>query len=199
MTTPRRIGGWLLLAAALVSLVSTLVLLVSGRWENALRFAIITGILLAVGKSEVPLLFAGPFAAFILVATWASVEHWYRHVDHLDLVVHLFTPGSLAAVTYFVLARRGLLPSVRDGGHWSGNPAVVLWVTMAGTLLAVVWEYYEWIMEQVSPAGMIVGYGDTVADLAAGMLGSAVAGALVLGWARRHSAAGARPTEAATV
>lgn len=185
MTMVRPIGRWLFIAATVAALLSTIALLIWGRWENALRFAVITGVMLTALRDSVPAVFAGPFAAFLLIASWASVQHWYRGVDHLDLVIHFFTPGSIAAVAYFLLAGRDLLPDVRDASRWTASWAVVLWTTMVGTTIAVVWEYYEWVVEQLAPQGMIVGYGDTVADLAAGMAGSAVAGVLVRVWANR--------------
>lgn len=46
------------------------------------------------------------------------------------------------------------------------------------------------VVEQVTPQGMHVGYTDTVSDLLAGLLGSLVAGALALWWARDHRAPG---------
>jgi hypothetical protein len=49
---------------------------------------------------------------------------------------------------------------------------------------------YEWVVEQVSPRGMHVGCTDTVVGLFAGLLGSFVAGLLVLWWAGRHEARG---------
>ena len=62
-----------------------------------------------------------------------------------------------------------------------------------GTTAAVVWEYYEWAVEELNPEGMIVGYTDTVIDIFAGMAGSLVAGALVVWWAQRS-----RPADAGT-
>ncbi|HLS46027.1 MAG TPA: hypothetical protein VK045_11385 [Ornithinicoccus sp.] len=55
---------------------------------------------------------------------------------------------------------------------------------MIGTAIAVLWEYYEWIVEQVSPQGMIVGYTDTVGDPLAGLGGAVAAGLVVRWWAR---------------
>jgi uncharacterized iron-regulated membrane protein len=49
-------------------------------------------------------------------------------------------------------------------------------------------EFYEWVIKQVNPAGVSVGYTDSVVDLFAGMLGSLTVGGLVLWWARRRGA-----------
>ncbi len=96
--------------------------------------------------------------------------------------------GSLAAVAYFVLVQARLLPAARGTSLHLRSWAPVVWVVVVGASVAVVWEFYEWVIEQVNPAGMSVGYTDTVVDLFAGMLGSLTAGGLVLWWARRHGA-----------
>jgi hypothetical protein len=49
----------------------------------------------------------------------------------------------------------------------------------------LVWEFYEWVIEQVNPSGVIVRY-HTLLDLFTGTLGSLVEGGIVLLWARRH-------------
>jgi hypothetical protein len=52
----------------------------------------------------------------------------------------------------------------------------VVWVLVVGVTAAVLWEFYEWIIEQIRPAAMRVDYTDTVVDLFAGTLWSLVAG-----------------------
>jgi hypothetical protein len=59
-------------------------------------------------------------------------------------------------------------------------------VTTVGVTAAVIWEFYELVVELLRPAFMVVGYVDTVVDLLAGLLGSLAAGGLVLLWGRRQ-------------
>ena len=174
--------------AVLVAAASAVWLAVAGNWDGVVRFVLIGGFMLTARAADVPPVFAAAFAVFLLLATWASVQHWYRSITHFDVLVHFLTPGSLAAVTYFVLAHQRLLPAAVDRERRWRSWAPVVWVTVAGVTAAVVWEFYELVVEQIAPGTMSVGYVDTVVDLAAGMLGSLVAGALVLAWARRHSA-----------
>lgn len=161
---------------------------VAGSWDAAFRFAVIAVFMLAARAADVPMPFAAAFAVFLLLATWAAVQHWYQQVSQFDVLVHFLTPGSLAAVAYFGLVRARLLPAARSSSLHLRSWAPVVWVIVVGVSAAVVWEFYEWVIEQVNPAGMSVGYTDTVVDLFAGMLGSLTAGGLVLWWARRHDA-----------
>lgn len=134
-----------------------------------------------------PTPFAAAFAMFLLLATWASVQHWYRQIPQFDVLVHFLTPGSVAAVAYFVLVRAGLLPGVRSSTPQLRSWAPVVWVVVVGVTAAMFWEFYEWGFEQVAPSSMSVGYTDTVVDLFAGTLGALTAGGLVLWWGRRDS------------
>ncbi len=182
-------GQVLVLLTVAGAAVSLAAMLLDSNWDGALRFAVVIALLLLARSAGVPSPFLGAFSVLLLFATWAGVAHWYRQVTPLDAVVHFFTPAALAAVAYFMAARGALLPDVRDtpaDGLREWAPAV--WVTVLGTTAAVVWEFYEWLMEQWTPSQIHVGYTDTVVDLFAGMSGSLVAGIIVVRWrARYHS------------
>ncbi|PPK94569.1 hypothetical protein CLV92_10772 [Kineococcus xinjiangensis] len=183
----RRAGRWILDLALLGALASAVVMALAGRWEETVRFVLVTAAIGAARGAEVPAPFGAAFSVFILLAMWASAQHWYRELPQFDALVHFLTPGSVAAVAYFVLVQMRLLPDGREFPEGLRGWAPVAWVTGVGVTVAVVWEFYEWIVEQIAPQGMIVGYTDTVVDLFAGMLGSLVAGALVLRWSRNHA------------
>lgn len=188
--TIRAFGNWLFFLSVGALAASGAVLVVDQRWGAATRLIVMAVILLWAKRARVPMIFLGVCALSVLVATWAAVWRWYPAVPHLDTVVHVLTVGSLAAVGYFLLANARLLPDVRDVDGTYRAWAPVLWVAMVGTTTAVLWEYYEWVLEQVSPQGVIVGYTDTVADLLAGMSGSVAAGFLTLWWVRRRAGRG---------
>lgn len=182
-----RIAGQILFYLALAGAVASYTLMVvDSDWDGGFRFAAVIIILLAARAAQVPSSVLGVFAALLLFATWAAVAHWYRQVTLLDVAVHFFTPGSLAVVAYFVFERLKLLPDIRESAETklrSWAPAV--WVVLLGTTAAVVWEFYEWGIEHWTASSILVGYTDTVVDLLAGMLGSALGGVLVLRW-RTH-------------
>lgn len=191
MPDPKRTARWIFDLAVVAALISSVVMITMGRWEPAIRFGVVALIMLIARFGDVPPSFGGAFAVLLLFATWASVEHWYRQINNFDLLVHFLTPGSLAAVAYFVLARLHLLPPVGKSSGTLSAGAPVVWVTVVGVTAAVLWEFYEWVVEQIAPAGMRVGYTDTIGDLIAGMAGSIVAGLLVTWWgAHRRPGAG---------
>lgn len=186
------IGRWIFDAAVVVAVASAVYQFLSDQGEPGFRFVVLAVIMVLVRWGNVPAPFAAAFAAFMLLATWASVEHWYRDIVWADEVIHFFTPGSLAAAAYFLLAHLRVMPDADESRARLRSWTPVFWVTIVGVFAAVLWEFYEWIVEQVSPQGMVVGYTDTIGDLLAGMVGSLVAGVLALVWARGHDAPGGR-------
>lgn len=185
MTSLEVRSTWVFDAAVAAAVVSAVVMLVMGRWEAAIRFGLMAVVMVGARWGDIPLPFAAGFATFLLIATWASVQHWYRTIPDIDLPIHFFTVGSLGAAAYFLLSGTKLLPDVRDRTESPPSGAVVLWVTVVGVTAAVLWEFYEWTMEQLVPQGILVGYDDTLGDLLAGMLGCAAAGLCVVWWSRR--------------
>ena len=187
MGATARVSSWIFIAAIVVAVLSAVGMGLGERWEAAFRFVVVAAVMLVARKAEVPVRFTAAFAVLVLLAMWGSVQHWYRSPGEVDTLVHFLTPGALAAVSYFLLVDAGLLPDAREPGRQVRGWAPALWVGLVGTTAAVLWEYYEWVVEQISPQGMLVGYTDTVVDLFAGMCGSLVAGLLVLRWARRRA------------
>lgn len=188
-TASRRLAG----AACVVALVSVVASALLVGWEAAFRFGVVATVLLAVRRAQVPPVATAAFGACVLLATWASVLRWYRDVPDFDVLVHVVTPGSTAAAACFVTAAWGLLPPLgrrSAPGSEVRAWAPAAWTVALGTTIAVVWELYEWTVSQWAPATMIVGYDDTVGDLLAGMLGSAVAGLAVTRWHRRRVSGG---------
>lgn len=184
MPDTRTVSQWIFRTALIVALLSAVVLLIRAQWGGAAKFVVVVLLVLGASRTQVPARFAAAFAVFLLLATWGYVLHWYADIWQFDTVVHVLTPGSLAAVSYFVLVQAGLFPDARGQQRAPRSWAVVVWVAVVGVTWAVLWEYYEWVFEQFKPQDMIVGYTDTIGDLLAGMLGSTAAGLFVWQWAR---------------
>lgn len=191
-STDTTIGRWIFDVAVVVAVASAVYQYLNNQGEPGLRFVLLAVIMMVTRWGNVPAPFAAVFAAFMLLATWASVQHWYRDIAWADEVVHFLTPGSLAAATYFLLAHLRVMPDADESRARLRSWTPVFWVTVVGVFAAVLWEFYEWVVERFSPQGMRVGYTDTVGDLLAGLLGSLVAGLLALWWARGHDAPGGR-------
>jgi hypothetical protein len=69
-------GRWIFDVAVLIAVASAVWMAVTGNWDGATRFALITAFMLAARGADVPAPFAAAFAVFLLLSRWASVQHW---------------------------------------------------------------------------------------------------------------------------
>jgi len=119
------------------------------------------------------------YSATLLASAWAAQLEWYRAVPWLDLPVHAACTGLVAAVAYVALVRAGMVAdpgTLRPGRARAG---VLVVSAGLGAVLAILWELGEWAGHTYLDDRIGVGYGDTVTDLAAGLLGAVVTGLLV--------------------
>lgn len=115
-----------------------------------------------------------------LVAAWSSVLGWYTSVFLWDKVVHFALLAALTAVLWVIASDTGVL---RTGDRVGRVQAVVV----SGVLsLAIgsVWEIFEFLGHTYLDPSIVVGYEDTIGDLAADLGGGVLAG-LLLPWAVR--------------
>lgn len=169
------VGRWATHAVAAAGIVS----LLAGLWLDPIVAALFALVLLGLTAQrllQLPGAFQACTGAALLAAAWAAVLGWYAVVPWLDLAVHAAATGLLAVIAVVLMTRTGVLPSWAPGARV--GPVVV--TVAVGTALAVAWELGEWYgHSQVDPA-IMVGYEDTMGDLASGAAGSMLAG-LVLG------------------
>ncbi|MBW9208163.1 hypothetical protein KV100_00730 [Mumia sp. zg.B21] len=125
----------------------------------------------------------------ILVAAWAAQLDWYVAVSWLDLVVHTAVTGLVATVVHLALVRLNAVAPVNDPRLRRARLGSALVTTALGVALATLWELGEWFGHTQIDESIQVGYHDTLGDLAAGTVGSVVAGILL---ARGLLLAGAR-------
>lgn len=62
-------GRWIFDAAVLVAVASAVWMAVTGNWDGAFRFLLMTGAMIAARGADVPAPFAAAFAVFLLLAT----------------------------------------------------------------------------------------------------------------------------------
>ena len=172
--------GLLSAAAALIAL---------GPVETSLFLLVVLGLLVARAVEVMPG-FDVAYSLVLLLAAWSSVADLYARISWWDLVIHCAATGVLAAMTYFLLVQFGAVPAIRRPHRPSRSlPLVVpVLVLSLGLALSVLWEMAEWWGHTFVDDTVNVGYEDTMADLAAGGLGSLLAG-VFLGAAVRRSGA----------
>ncbi len=139
-------------------------------------FALVLGAMTLVRVLAVPAGLQALFGAALLVAAWSAALLLYEEVWWLDVVVHVGLTGVIAAVAGVLLYRGGMTPSAADRrGRWG----IALMTTTAGTSLGAVWEVAEWLGHSYVDDTIHIAPGDTVGDLVAGAVGSAIAGLLL--------------------
>jgi hypothetical protein len=191
MSRSESVWGWVHGMALLSLALSALAFLFLQQWMPALRFALGLFLLSVVLLLSVPVAYQAVFAMTVAVSLWFDATDLYGTVVDLDTVVHFALNGSGSVIMFFALLRVGG-PALREGAAETPPWVLVTWVSLLGLAVATLWELYEWVAEQVVPESMRVGYGDTIADLAAG-LGGSVVGGLVLASARHRPALSLRP------
>jgi len=168
----------------LATLLSGVAALVFFGGQGAISFFVLFGVLLLPRFLDVAHPFDAAFCATLLIAAWARQQHWYVTVPWVDEAVHSVAPGAAAVATYLMLAKLELLPDVYEEIAATRRFSLVLLVTIIGLGLAAVWEFWEWIEEQFAPKSTLVGYDDTISDMALGGAGALVLGVLLLVWFR---------------
>ncbi|BDI22657.1 hypothetical protein [Herbiconiux sp. L3-i23] len=107
----------------------------------------------------------------LLVAAWSSVLDLYRSVAWIDIPIHLALNGLLALLVVVAADRAGVV--------FDHRPAPLVALTLAvGLALAALWEMGEWGGHQFDEA-VLVGYDDSILDMAVGGLGAALVAFLV--------------------
>ncbi len=193
----RRASGAVADGLRLAVLVSGVAVLVQGQVEGGLRFLGAFLLLLVPRRLQVPRPFDAAFGAAILVAVWAHVARWYQAAWWVDDAIHLVLPGATAALLVLALARLDLLPRLDEGVFRRHRAPIVIITVTTGFAVAGLWEMYEWVAVRLLPGtSILVGYTDTVGDIALGGLGSVAAGFLLVVWARSGHGAGPLAREA---
>lgn len=152
--------------------------------EVPVRFALMLLALLATRAMGVPRPFDAAFGALMLASGWASAAGWYFTHRWIDIPIHFALTGTAATVVYVALVRVGQLPAPRRPDVAGGPGIVVLLVVLIGGTISALWEMYEWVVENVLASRILVGYQDSIGDMANGVAGSLVAGLLMGAWLR---------------
>ena len=117
----------------------------------------------------------------LLAAGWSNPLDLYRMIPSWDLVMHFAANGLVAVVAYLLFVRLALSGARLPDALRLRLPIVagILLTTTFGMAAGVVWEIGEWFGHTFIDTSIVVEYTDTIGDLAAGALGSLVAGGLL--------------------
>lgn len=161
-------------ALRLLGVVSIVVALIGWPWVDVAVFALaLVGLVIPRFLGVRPGLDIA-FCIIVLVAAWSVLLELYDALEYLDFVVHFFLNGLTAAVLYILAVRLEVVPDPTRTPVPLG--AIVALTTAFGLAAGVIWELAEWIGYTYIDDSIFVSYDDTIADFAAGGLGSILAG-----------------------
>ena len=161
-------------ALRLLGVVSIVVALIGWPWVDVAVFALaLVGLVIPRFLGVRPGLDIA-FCIIVLVAAWSALLELYDAFEYLDFVVHFFLNGLTAAVLYILAVRLEVVPDPTRTPVPLG--AIVALTTAFGLAAGVIWELAEWIGYTYIDDSIFVSYDDTIADFAAGGLGSILAG-----------------------
>lgn len=163
-----------------VRLLCVFSLAAAALWHGPVDVALFLLVLMGTLVSrclDISRLFDGIYGLTLLAAAWSSVLNLYERVGWWDLPVHFAATAVIAAMTYFLLARLDAVPFPADRAAPAlGRFTVPVLVLSLGLAVSVLWELGEWWGHSYVDSTINVGYQDTMGDLAAGGLGSLLAG-----------------------
>lgn len=110
----------------------------------------------------------------VLVAAWSAVLQLYQAISWWDIVVHCTLNGLIAALAWVLCAQLGV--SLVDAESRYRFVLTVGLTTAFGLALGAVWEMWEWFGHNYLDESIYVSYTDTIGDIAAGGIGSLIAG-----------------------
>lgn len=149
--------------------------------EGALRFILVSSVLLAPRLLHIPGPLDAAFAAALLVAAWAGAVGWYDAAWWVDVIVHFVTTGVCAGATYFMLDHLGVLAGPHQARPKRHRSRLVLLVVALGLAIGALWELYEWAGRNwLGNTSIHVDYDDTILDLAMDGLGSLTVGLVLV-------------------
>ncbi|MFC0645091.1 hypothetical protein [Cellulomonas phragmiteti] len=181
-----------------VRVLGAVCLVVALVWRGPVDVALFS---LVLAGLVVPLAAAAPrrldaaYGLGLVAAAWCGALQLYQAVAWLDVVAHLVVTGLVAAVAYLLLQRRtGVVVDAGTVTTGAARLGVVAVTAALGCALSVLWEVGEYLGNTYVDPEIYVGYADTVGDLVAGGIGSAVAGVWLTARRRPRAVAGASTT-----
>ncbi len=169
----------------LTFLAGAIVTLALGDGAAALRLFLTFLGTVAVARLMLPRLFDAAFLLGMALQAWGNTAHLFTTFGDYDMIVHFALPLACAPALYIMLARLDVVPDLSM--HTERHHLVGVWlVTFAiGLSLGALYEIYEWLSNHLLDSHLLVGYTDTIGDLADDALASAIGGLLLVVWATR--------------
>lgn len=110
---------------------------------------------------------------------WGDALGLFDSLSWYDNLVHVTLPLAVGPLGYVALARLDVVPALRLGNTARHRFGMGLVAMCFGVLGATVYEVYEFVVDNLLGANLFISESDTVNDLADGLAGAAIGGALL--------------------
>jgi uncharacterized membrane protein YjdF len=155
---------------------------VAGDVASAVYLACFALLVLLARLVQLPRVYDLAFTAAMAFQAYAEVTGVYDAVSWFDRLVHVTLPLLTAPVVYIGLARLDVVPDPRDETHLPHYVGVGVVTAALGLSVGALWEIVEWASDALAGTDLSEGNPDTVGDLVADTVGSALGAALLVLW-----------------
>jgi hypothetical protein len=156
---------------------------VAGTAEAVANMAVATAIVLLARPARLPV----PYDLAVIVAMaftgFGEALGLYDSISWYDNVVHFTVPMLSSQVLYLCLARLEFVPHPRSEVVRRDELGIFVVCFALGVAVGGIWEIWEYVSDGVLGSNLQLGNTDTVGDLIADTLGSAVGAGLLVAWA----------------
>lgn len=168
--------------------VASVVFLLAGDLENAVRLALTFLALVAAQRLRMPRQFDLLFIIGMGLQGWGDALNLFDKIDWWDNLVHLVLPFTSVPVLYILLVRLGLLHhEITEEGHpVLHRVGLAIFAVTVGLSIGAIYEIYEYVAKTWLDAPIEIGYADTIFDLTLNALGSLGGGLMLMGWASKR-------------
>jgi uncharacterized membrane protein YjdF len=166
-------------------LVGALGTAIQGDTESAVRFLLTFLLLVCVRLLDLPRLFDFGFVLGMMFQAWGNALGLFIDLPWYDRVVHFVLPFFTAPTVYILLARLEVVPDLTEEIRRYRALGIVIMSFAFGMTVGAIYEIYEWFANHALGAHLLVGYGDTIGDLADNALGALGGSYLLLLWSTR--------------
>jgi hypothetical protein len=139
-------------------------------------------VLVAAQRLRLPRLFDLLFIIGWGLQAWGDAAGLFESIDWWDNLVHFVLPATSVPVLYVLNWRLGLLPAMADAREPRQRLGLVVFAVTAGLFIAALYEIYEYVAVEWLGASFVIGYADTIFDLALGAGGAFAGGVLLMLW-----------------
>lgn len=169
----------------LAFLIAAIAFVAAGEYNSALRVGLTFAFLVGIRLLDLPRPLDLAMIVTMALQSAGYAAGLFAALSWYDEVLHSLLPGVVAAVLYVLLVRADSMPALAEDqtGPRRRYIGIVVAATGLGLIAGVIYEIYEYLVVTYLDAGLRIGYGDTIVDLALDLGSAALGGLFLVVWA----------------